>query len=48
MATALELDPSDAVRLTRETYGADSIEALTTLDDVTFDVQSLIPGRPQD
>lgn len=48
LATALQVGPHDAVRLTLEAYGAEALEVITTVEDVTSDALALIPERPGD
>jgi hypothetical protein len=42
------VDPEEAVQLTLKTYGAEALEVMTKLVDVTHDAQALIPERPRD
>ncbi len=48
LATALQVNPEEAVQLTLKAYGAEALEVMTTLEDVTYDAQALIPERPRD
>lgn len=45
LAKVLQVDPEGAVQLTLEAYGADALEVMTTLADVTDDARALIPKR---
>lgn len=47
LATALQITPQAAIRMTLETYGRDALELLTTLEDVAHDARTLIPERPE-
>ena len=48
LATVLQVDPEEAVQLTLKAYGAEALEVMTKLEDVTYDAQALIPERPRD
>ena len=48
LATVLQVDPEEAVQLTLKAYGAEALEVMTKLEDVTHDAQALIPERPRD
>jgi hypothetical protein len=47
LATVLQVDPEEAVQLTLKAYGAEALEVMTKLEDVTYDAQALIPERPR-
>ena len=37
LATVLQVNPEEAVQLTLKAYGAEALEVVTTLEDVTYD-----------
>ena len=48
LATVLQVDPDEAVQLALQAYGAEALEVVTWLEDVTYDARALIPERPRD
>lgn len=47
LATALQVNPEEAVQLTLMAYGVEALEVMTTLEDVTHDAEELIPEPPR-
>lgn len=47
-ATVLKVNPEEAVRLTLDAYGPESLEVITSLVDVSFDAHALIAEPRRD